>query len=75
MPATAGSKLARAAEAALARTAAPTGLVAKVLEEPGPSIKSCLVKPNTFPRKSCGRLLCPWLARGRAVWRGATGRE
>ena len=36
---------------------------AKVVEEPGPSVKSCLVKSNVFPRKSCGRLMCPWLAR------------
>ena len=64
VPATPESELAEAAKAALARTSAPSGLVAKVVEEPGPSVKSCLVKSNVFPRESCGRLLCPWLARG-----------
>ena len=39
-------------------------MAAKVLEEPGPSVKSCLVKSNSFPRQTCGRPLCPWLARG-----------
>ena len=27
-------------------------------------MKSSLVKSNPFPRKSCGRALCPWLAKG-----------
>ena len=32
-------------------------------EEPSRSVKSWLVTSNQFPRKSCGRKLCPWLAR------------
>ena len=64
VPATANSSLAKAVERALARTAAPSGLRAKMVEEPGRSVGSWLVKSNQFPRKSCGRRLCPWLARG-----------
>ena len=64
VPATPASGLAKAVEAALGRTAAPTGLRAKVADEPGRSVKSWLVKSNQFLRKSCGRKLCPWLARG-----------
>ena len=64
VPATTDSSLAKAVEGALARTAAPSGLRAKVVEEPGRSVGSWLVKSNPFPRKSCGRRLCPWLARG-----------
>ena len=64
VPATPDSGLAKAVEAALGRTAAPTGLQAKVVEEPGRSVKSVLVRSNQFPRKSCGRKLCPWMARG-----------
>ena len=63
VPATPASGLAKAMEAALGRTAAPTGLRANVAEEPGRSVKTWLVKSNQFPRKSCGRKLCPWLAR------------
>ena len=64
VPATKDSYLAKAVETALERTASPTGLVTKVVEEPGPSVRSSLVRSNPFPRSSCGRELCPWLARG-----------
>ena len=64
VPATSESELAKAAKAAVDRTSAPSGLVTKVLEEPGPSISQCLVKSNNFPRQSCGRPLWPWQAKG-----------
>ena len=40
VPATPGSELAKAVESALTRTTAPTGLVSKVVEEPGPSVEA-----------------------------------
>ena len=64
VPAPPHSGLAKAVEAAPGRTAAPTGLQAKVVEEPGQFVKSVLVRSNQFPRKSCGRNICPWMARG-----------
>ena len=64
VPATSGSELVKEAKAALDRAFAPSGLVIKVTEEPGPSISQCIVKSNNFPRQSCGRPLCPWQGKG-----------
>ena len=64
VPATPGSELAKAVESALSRTTAPTGLVTKVVEEPGPSVRSSLVRSNQFPRQTCKWALCPWATQG-----------
>ena len=53
------NKLRWRAVAALGRAEVPTGLTAKVAKELGPSVNSWPVKSNKFPRKSCGKKLCP----------------
>ena len=70
IPATPDSELARAVEAALARTAPPTGLRAKGVEEPGRFVRSCVVRLNPLPKLSCGRRLFHWLARGESCKEG-----
>ena len=44
---------------ALAAAPNPTGCATLVREQPGPSVKAQLMRPNPSPRESCGRDLCP----------------
>ena len=34
----------------------------------GKSVLDWLTNSNTFPRESCGRAMCPWVARDEACW-------
>ena len=45
---------------ALAAAPNPTGCANLVRKQPGPSIKTQLVRPNPSPRESCGRNFCPY---------------
>ena len=58
VPATNRSVLARTIRSALIGTG-PIGTSVKVIEKPGPSIVSGLIRNNPFPRTHCGRELCP----------------
>ena len=64
VPATVGSELADRVRKALQQTTSPPGLRPGVQERPGRSVAGILSKANPFPRQSCGRHLCPWVARG-----------
>ena len=79
LPATPESELAKAVEVALARTTASSGLVAKVVEEPGPSVRASLVKSSPFPGPPADASFAPgWLqgrSAGRGARRGAIGRR
>ena len=58
VPATDRSVIARTIRSALIGTG-PVGTSVKVIEKPGPSIVTGLIRNNPFPRTHCGRELCP----------------
>ena len=64
VPATKESRLAGLVREALQSAPDPTGCKTMVREQPGPSVRQCLVRSNPLPRRSCGRPLCPWLRKG-----------
>jgi hypothetical protein len=64
VPATEGSVLAARATEVLQQYTSPASLRPRVQERPGPSVLSVLKRTNPFPKDTCGRALCPWLARG-----------
>jgi hypothetical protein len=66
VPATRDSTLVLSTRQALERTTGPDHTKVKVLERPGVSILSGLVKSNPFPRQNCGRHNCPldWMKGG-----------
>ena len=68
VPATPGSELAGRVEEVLRTVPGPTGSRPRVQERPGRSILAQLTTNTTFPRESCGRKYCPWVARGEACW-------
>ena len=68
VPATSGSQLANRVEEVLQRTTLPEGCRPRVQERPGKSVLDWLTNSNTFPRESCGRAMCPWVARDEACW-------
>ena len=68
VPATPGSELAGRVEEVLRTVPGPGGCRPRVQERPGRSVLAALTSNNTFPRESCGRSLCPWVAREEACW-------
>jgi hypothetical protein len=64
VPATEGGVLAARATEVFQQYTSPAGLRPRVQERPGPSVLSVLKRTNPFPKDTCGRALCPWLARG-----------
>ena len=68
VPTTPGSELAGRVEEVLRSVPGPTGCRPRVQERPGRSVLAQLTTNTTFPRESCGRKYCPWVARGEACW-------
>ena len=64
VPATLGSELANRVKSVFQETTSPHGLKPGVQERPGRSVVGTLTKSNPFPRETCGRQLCPWVASG-----------
>ena len=64
VPASEGSELAGRVARVLEVVPGPSGLRPRAQEVPGRSVLRSLTRSNPFPRPSCGRLLCPWVARG-----------
>jgi hypothetical protein len=66
VPSTRDSTLVTSTRQALDSTTGPTHTRVKVLEKPGATILSGLIRSNPFPRESCGRLKCPlsWMKGG-----------
>ena len=56
------SRLANMVQKVLTTVPGPKGSKIKVQERPGRSVKQSLVTANPYPRSSCGRKFCPWLA-------------
>ena len=64
VPATLNSELANRVKKVFKETTSPQGLRPGVQERPGRSVVGTLTRSNPFPRETCGRQLCPWVARG-----------
>jgi hypothetical protein len=66
VPASKDSGLTQRTRQPLDSTSGPDHTKVKVLERPGVSILSGLVKSNPFPRQTCGRISCPlkWMEKG-----------